>query len=29
MNTGALPIHDALSQIEAAANDALAPDREP
>ena len=29
MNTGALPIPDALAQIEAAANDALAADRAP
>jgi ABC-type glycerol-3-phosphate transport system substrate-binding protein len=29
MNTGVLPIPEALAQIEAAANDALAPDRVP
>ena len=29
MNTGALPIPDALAQIEAAANEALAADRAP
>ncbi len=29
MNTGALPIPDALAQIEATANDALAADRAP